>query len=155
VVITLIGGNHVVVNHLLYLDDLKLYGRNQCEIQSLVNTAKMFSDDICMKFGFNKCASLSIKRGVVQAVVTPNLDGILPLNEGSVYKYLGVLENNVFNITKIKALVQQEFLRRSKVVTNPTECWEQGEGNKHVCSSSSLCCSLVGVVNHSTPPIGC
>ena len=56
-----LGPEHILVNHLLYLDDLKLYGRNQREIQSLVTTVKVFSDDICMKFGLDKCASLSIR----------------------------------------------------------------------------------------------
>ena len=49
-----LGHEHILVNHLLYLDDLKLYGRNQQEIQSLVTTVKMFSDNICMKFGLDK-----------------------------------------------------------------------------------------------------
>ena len=69
----LLGDKHVLVNHLLYLDDLKLYGRNQWEILSLVTTVKMFSDDICMQFGLDKCASLSIRWGKVQAVVTPQI----------------------------------------------------------------------------------
>ena len=56
-----LGHEHNLVNHLLCLDDLKLYGRNQWEIQPLVATVKMFSDDICMKFGLDKCASLSIR----------------------------------------------------------------------------------------------
>ena len=51
-----------------------------------------------MKFGFNKCASLSIKKGKVQTVESPHLEGISPLVEGSVYKYLGILESNVFVI---------------------------------------------------------
>ena len=59
----------------------------------------------------NKCASLSIKRGIVQTVVTPHFNGIPALNEGSVYKYLGVLESNVFDTTQMKSLVQQEFLK--------------------------------------------
>ena len=56
-----LGHEHISVNHLLYLDNLKLYGRNQREIQSLVATFQMFSDDICMKFGLEKCASLSLR----------------------------------------------------------------------------------------------
>ena len=79
-----------------------------------------------MKFGLDKCASLSIKRGVVQAVVTPSSDGILPLNKGSFYKYLGVLENNVFETTKMKALIQQGG---QKLFTNSIEWWKQGEGD--------------------------
>jgi len=81
-----LGNDHTVVNHLLYLDDLKLYGRNQREIQSLVNTIEMFSDDICMKFGLDKCASLSVKRGVVKSVANAHLNAILAMDEGSVYK---------------------------------------------------------------------
>jgi len=112
----LLGEDHILVNHLLYLDDLKLYGRNNKEIQSLGTTVQIFSDDICMKFGFDKCASLSIKKGKFQTVVSPYLEGISPLPEGSVYKYLGVLESNVFDTTQMKTMVQQEFLKRSKTV---------------------------------------
>ena len=39
------GNEYHHVNH-LYLDGLELYGRNQQEIQSLVRTVKMFSDDV-------------------------------------------------------------------------------------------------------------
>ena len=80
-----------MINHLLYLDDLKLYCRNQQGIQSLVTTVKMFSDDICMKCtcGLDKYASLSIRGGKVKAVVTPQFEGMLPLSEGTGYKYLG------------------------------------------------------------------
>lgn len=99
------GHEHILVNHWLYLDDLKLYGRNQRKIQYLVTTVKMFSDDICMKFGLEKCASLSIRQGKVQAAVTPQLEGILPLSEGSRYKYLGILESNVFDVNYMKLLV--------------------------------------------------
>jgi len=112
----LLREDHILVNHLLYLDDLKLYGRNNREIQSLVTIVKIFSDDICMKFGLDKCASLSIKRGKVQTVVSPLLEGISPLPEGCVYKYLSVLENSVFDTSEMKSIVRQEFLKRSKLV---------------------------------------
>jgi len=34
----LLREDHILVSHLLYLDDLKLYGRNNREIQSLIST---------------------------------------------------------------------------------------------------------------------
>ena len=34
----LLGEDHILVSHLLYLDNLKLYGRNNREIQSLIST---------------------------------------------------------------------------------------------------------------------
>ena len=50
----------------------------------------------------------------MQAVVTPQLEGILPLSEDTRYKYLGILENNVFDVTHMKLFVQQQFFQRSK-----------------------------------------
>ena len=71
----------------------------------------MFGDDISNKFGLDKCAGLSVRRGKVQSVVTPQLEGILPLAEGTGYKYLGILESNVFDVTQMKLLVQQQFFQ--------------------------------------------
>ena len=82
-----------------------------------MTTVKMFSDDICMKFGLDKCASLSITQGKVQEVVTPQLGGILPLSEGTEYKYLGILERNVFDVTHmIEAICSVAVFRGSKSI---------------------------------------
>ena len=47
----LITENGLMLNHLLYLDDLKLYGKSRTELECLVKTVKLFSDAIHMKFG--------------------------------------------------------------------------------------------------------
>ena len=33
------------INHLLYMDDLKLYAKSSTEIESLLNTVQIFSED--------------------------------------------------------------------------------------------------------------
>ena len=66
-----------------------------------------------MQFGLNKFASLSIRQGEVQAVVTPQLEGILSLAEGIEYKYLGVLVSKVFDVTQMKIPVHQQFFQHS------------------------------------------
>ena len=38
------------INHLLFMDDLKLFAKNEDQIDSLVNTVRTFSDDIKMEF---------------------------------------------------------------------------------------------------------
>lgn len=38
------------INHLLFMDDVKLYGKNERELTSLINTVHIFSQDIGMKF---------------------------------------------------------------------------------------------------------
>ena len=45
------------------MDDLKLYGSNDNEIDCLVKVVKIVSGDIGMQFGFDKCAALKMKRG--------------------------------------------------------------------------------------------
>ena len=49
--------------HLLYMDDLKLYGNSSNELESLLNTVRIFSTDISMEFGLEKCATLTIDKG--------------------------------------------------------------------------------------------
>ena len=51
------------LNHLLFIDDLKLYGSNDNKIDSLVKVVKIVSGDIGMPFGFGKYAVLKMKRG--------------------------------------------------------------------------------------------
>ena len=50
----------IKVNHLLYMDDLKIYACSEKEMESLVNTIRIFSDDISMEFGVRKmCQSIN------------------------------------------------------------------------------------------------
>ena len=44
------------LNHLLFMNNLKLYGSNDNEIESLVKVVKIMSGVIGMQFGFEKCA---------------------------------------------------------------------------------------------------
>ena len=44
------------------MDDLKLYGRNEKEINSLVHTVRVFSTDIGMDFGIKNCAMMVMER---------------------------------------------------------------------------------------------
>ena len=39
------------INHLLFMDDLKLFAKNEDQIDNLVNTVRIFSEDIKMEFG--------------------------------------------------------------------------------------------------------
>ena len=50
------------INHLLLMDDLKLFAKNVNQIDSLVNTVRIFSEDIKMEFGLSKCGMLIMKR---------------------------------------------------------------------------------------------
>jgi len=51
------------ISHLLYMDDLKLIAKSEEELQKEIQTVKIFSDDIHMEFGLEKCANIAFKRG--------------------------------------------------------------------------------------------
>ena len=49
------------VNHLLFIEDLKLYSKNEMTLDSLVHTVGIFSEYIGMQFGIDKCVMLVMK----------------------------------------------------------------------------------------------
>ena len=49
------------LNHLLFIDDLKLYGSNDNEIDSLLKVVTIVSGATGMQFGFEKSAALKKK----------------------------------------------------------------------------------------------
>ena len=59
---------------LLYTNDLKFYSETETELESLLNTVMILSNNINMKFGLEKCATRTIHRGEVkqtQAIELP------------------------------------------------------------------------------------
>ena len=58
-------------NHLLFVGDLKLFGKSEDQIDSLVQTVFIFSEDIGMEFSLKKCGVVILKIGKLV-----KLDGI-------------------------------------------------------------------------------
>ena len=57
------GGSRI--NHLMFMDDIKMLGKGTKEIDTLVQTVRIISGDIRMEFGIEKCALVNIQRGKV------------------------------------------------------------------------------------------
>ena len=96
------------------MDDLKLYSRSEKGFDSLIQTVRVFSEDIGMEFGIEKCAMLVMEKGkIVKSVGIKLLDGkvVKSLQEGESYKYLGILEADKF-LQKMKLNVSKEYIRR-------------------------------------------
>ena len=105
------------ISHLLYIDDIKLDGRTENDINSLINATQIYSDDIKMKFGVKKCARLIAHRGKV--VPTEGLEvegGHIPDVSEEGYKYLGIPQHrtNMDNIAKARATA--EYKKRLKKI---------------------------------------
>ena len=59
-------GTERKISHLLYMDDLKLLGRNENDSKNEMKVVQTISKDINMNFGLEKCAIICLKRGSVQ-----------------------------------------------------------------------------------------
>ena len=106
------------INHLFYVDDLKLYGTSD-NLTGLINTVKNISDDIKMEFGLDKCAKASFKRGMkVSAEGIPLNDNqvIQDMDQAETYKYLGMEEGEGVQHHKMKVKIRKEYKRRIKLV---------------------------------------
>ena len=93
------------INHLLFMDDLKLYSQSEKGLNSLVQTVRVFSEDIGMEFGIEKYGMLVMEKGKIMKSVDIELpDGkvIKSLQEVESYKYLGILEADKFLEEKMK-----------------------------------------------------
>ena len=53
-----LGNRKGLINHLLLMDDLKLYGKNEKQVDTLVNTVRIFSKDIGMEFRNSELANM-------------------------------------------------------------------------------------------------
>ena len=57
------------INHLFYVDDLKLYGTSDSQLNGLISTVKKVSDDIQMEFGLDKCPKATFKKVSAEGIL--------------------------------------------------------------------------------------
>ena len=82
----------------MYMDDIKLFVKNKKELETLTHAVRIYSQDIGMEFGIEKCAMLIMKNGKWQmtgGMEQPNQEKIRILGEKKAYKYLGILEADI------------------------------------------------------------
>ena len=112
------GNKEFKVNHLLFMDDLKLYARNRNGIESLVQTVHGFSQDIGMEFGIKKCGILLMEKGKVvhtDGIKLPDGECMKDI-EDSGYTYLGILEADQIKEKEMKEKFSNEYKRRLRLV---------------------------------------
>ena len=47
----------------MYMDDIKLFSKNEKELETLIHAVRIYIQDIGMEFGVEKCALLIMKNG--------------------------------------------------------------------------------------------
>ena len=105
------------INHLMYMDDIKLFAKNEKDLETLIHTVRIYSQDIEMKSGIEKCAMLGMKSGkrhTTEGIELPNQDKIRTLGENDAYKYLGILKADTIKQVEMKDKIQKEYLRKTR-----------------------------------------
>jgi len=91
-----VHGTERKISHLLYMDDLKLLGRNENDLKNEMKIVQTISKDINMNFGSEKCARICLKRGSVQSKMHEGStfeNDIKEMDPRKAYKYLGIEES--------------------------------------------------------------
>ena len=99
------------------MDDIKLFAKNEQELETLIHTVRIYSRDIGMEFGIEKCAMLVMKIGkrkLTDGMELLNKDKIKTLAENETYKYFGILEADTIKQAEMKEKIQNEYLRRTR-----------------------------------------
>ena len=91
--------------------------KNEKELETLIHAVRIYSQDIGLEFGIEKCAMLVMKSGkrhMTDGIELPNRDKIRTLGENETYKYLGILEADTIKQVEMKDKIQKEYLRRTR-----------------------------------------
>ncbi|KAL1449546.1 hypothetical protein WDU94_002041 [Cyamophila willieti] len=106
------------VNHFLYMDDLKIFAKNEEDMNKTLKVVEDVCTDIGMKLGYDKCARIVMKKvKLVSATNTENNQSLIKhLEADQSYKYLGFLENCQLQQSEIKQKIKDEYFRRLRLI---------------------------------------
>ena len=100
------------------MDDLKLFGKSDDQIDSLVQTVFTFSEDIGIEFGLKKCVVVILKKGKLvkfDRIHLPNQEIMKEVDENE-YNYLGILQLHEIKEHEMKNKVTAEYKRRFRLI---------------------------------------
>ena len=105
------ASNGKKVNHLLFMDDLKLYESNEKWFESLIPAVRVFSNYIGMKFWVERFAALTMKKRKMansDGTALPNKTTMQWLKVSDICKYLGVIQADGVKYHEIKENAKTE-----------------------------------------------
>ena len=94
----------------MYMDEIKLFAKNEKERETLIHAVRIYSQDIRMKLGIEKCAMLVMKSGkrhMTDGMKIPNHDKIRTPGENETYKYLGIVEAETIKQVEMKDKIRK------------------------------------------------
>ena len=115
----------------MYIDDIKLFAKNEKELETIIHAFRIYSQDVGMEFGIEKCAQLVMKscKHLTDGTELPNQDKIRTLGENETYKYLDIFEAVTIKQVKMKEKIKKEYLRKTrKLLETKKSSWNLLKG---------------------------
>ena len=102
----------------MFMDDIKISGKNAKNLEALVQTIRIITEDMKMEFGIDKCAAVNLVKGR-----TTQTEGIKLPDDRTIkdigmtpYKYLGILECDNIKHLEMKITIKHECFSRIKAI---------------------------------------
>ena len=89
----------------MFIDDIKLFVKNDKELETQIKAVRIYSDNIGIEYGIGKCGMLIMKSGkrqIMERIELPNKEKVRTLGEKETYKYLGILEADTSKQAEMK-----------------------------------------------------
>ena len=119
------GNKRFKLNHLLFMDDLKLFAKSKKQIDSLVQTMHIFIEYYGMRFGINKCGVLIIERGKVISTDGVRLGWAKHERHWWGWLYIfGITETDKNKEKEIKEKFSKLYLQRLRLILRLLKLWQ-------------------------------
>ena len=105
------------INYLMNMDNIKIFAKNEKELETQIQTLRIYSQDIGLEFSIEKCTMLVMKSGkqhMTEGFELQNQVVIRTLGEKETYKYLGILEDDTIKQAEMKEKIKKEYLRKTR-----------------------------------------
>lgn len=110
--------NNVIVNHLMYADDLVLIAPSSAGLQKLINTCELFGSSHDIMFNTKKSATMIVRSALLRKSQLPSFylaKEAIPVV--SCYKYLGhYLSDDRADDSDIKRQLRQLYIRANTII---------------------------------------
>lgn len=103
------------INHLLYMDDIKLFASGENQMKEILKTVETITNDTGMEFGLNKCKVVHMTRGKLTEEGTHetlNNELVDIMKKDETYKYLGIDQNTSIKHKDIKQQIRHKYTDR-------------------------------------------
>jgi hypothetical protein len=109
------------VSHLFYIDDLKLFFRDETRVTAGVGHCQNIIDNMRMEFGPEKCVTAVFKHGKLpksQNIILNNQRVIQNMKLQQTHKNMGIKESDGNDNSQIKDKLVKEYYHRVRQIPN-------------------------------------